>query len=87
MSGYLSYYLAVITLTAFVFYAADKRKAVKKNWRIPESVLLGLAAFGGGAGALLGMLVFRHKTQKRKFKLLVPLFCVLWTVLLIYLAE
>jgi uncharacterized membrane protein YsdA (DUF1294 family) len=31
---------------------------------VPEIVLLGLALIGGTFGALLGMLVFRHKTGR-----------------------
>lgn len=84
LRAFLPWYLAVINLTAFLFYGADKRKAVKDQWRTPESVLIGLAAFGGGLGALIGMRVFHHKTHKWKFRLLVPLFCILWAGFLIY---
>ena len=37
-------YLAVITVVTFLVYGIDKWKAQHKRWRIPESVLLGLAA-------------------------------------------
>ena len=50
----------------------DKRKAVKKKWRIPEATLLFWAAIGGSVGALAGMYVFRHKTKHPKFTLGVP---------------
>lgn len=50
----------------------DKRKAVKKKWRIPEATLLFWAAIGGSVGALTGMYVFRHKTKHPKFTLGVP---------------
>ena len=36
--------------------------------------LLGLALLGGSIGAFMGMLIFRHKTRHKKFKILVPLF-------------
>lgn len=55
--------LAVMSVTAFFFYGADKRKAKKGQWRVKESVLLGLGVFGGAIGALLGMKIFRHKTK------------------------
>ena len=64
--GLWLYYLCV-NLLAFVCFGMDKRKAVKQYWRIPEKVLLGLAFLGGGAGALAGMRVFRHKTRKWYF--------------------
>lgn len=65
-------YLAVITVVTFLVYGIDKWKAQHKRWRIPESVLLGLAAIGGSVGAWLGMKVWRHKTQHKKFKYGVP---------------
>ena len=36
---------------------------VLKSYYIPEKVLLLLSFFGGAAGGLLGMLLFRHKTR------------------------
>ena len=56
-------FYALISLVAFVLYGADKRKAKKRRWRIPESVLLGVGLLGGCLGALLGMKCFRHKTR------------------------
>ncbi len=50
-------------MIAFILYGADKRRARKGHWRIPESVLLGFGFFGGSIGALLGMYLFRHKTK------------------------
>ena len=51
----------------------SKWKAGHKRWRIPEAALLLLALLGGSFGAWLGMYVWRHKTQHRKFKYGVPL--------------
>ena len=65
-------YLVIITVVTFFAYGIDKWKAQHKRWRIPESVLLGLAAIGGSVGAWLGMQVWRHKTQHKKFKYGVP---------------
>jgi uncharacterized membrane protein YsdA (DUF1294 family) len=36
--------------------------------RVPEKVFLALAFFGGPAGALAGMVIFRHKTAKTSFQ-------------------
>lgn len=65
-------YLILINLVTFAFYGADKRKAKKGKWRIPERTLLGLAAIGGSIGALGGMQYFHHKTKKLKFSVGVP---------------
>jgi uncharacterized membrane protein YsdA (DUF1294 family) len=61
----------------FIMFGIDKRKARRSKWRISESALLLSAALMGGIGALFGMRVFRHKTQKLKFKLGVPLLLLL----------
>lgn len=76
-------YLIAVNFAAFLLYGADKKKAIRHQWRIPERVLLGFAFFGGSLGALLGMSVFRHKTKHWKFRILVPLFLVLHAALLI----
>lgn len=52
-----------LSAAAFIAYGADKSKARRGAWRIPEKVLLGLSFFGGAAGGLCGMLLFRHKTR------------------------
>ncbi|MEA1850639.1 DUF1294 domain-containing protein [Chryseobacterium sp. MHB01] len=63
------YGIAVISIITFIIFGIDKRKAVKHQRRIPESTLLSLTFLGGTVGALLGMLVFRHKISKRSFLL------------------
>lgn len=80
-------YLAVITVMTFLVYGIDKWKAQHKRWRIPESVLLGLAAIGGSIGALLGMKVWRHKTQHKKFKFGVPAILVVQVVVVVWLLS
>ena len=77
MFGFLLGYLVAVNLVAFCMYGIDKRKAVKDRYRISETALLGVALVGGSIGAWAAMKVFRHKTQKWKFKLLVPLFFLL----------
>ena len=74
-------YLWVLNVTTFAVYAYDKVRAIHNKWRVPEKALIGLAFAGGPIGALAGMLVFHHKTQKTKFRVLVPLALVLWTAL------
>lgn len=67
------YYLSGINILAFLVFGLDKRKARKDRWRVPEATLLLLAVIGGSAGALLGMVVFRHKTRHNKFRIGLPL--------------
>lgn len=56
-------WLAVINLLTFIVYGADKRRARKGTWRVPEKTLFLLPLLGGSIGALLGMRVFHHKTK------------------------
>ena len=56
-------WLAVINLLTFIVYGADKRRARKGKWRVPEKTLFLLPLLGGSIGALLGMRTFRHKTK------------------------
>jgi uncharacterized membrane protein YsdA (DUF1294 family) len=86
MANALLYYLIVINIVTFLVYGIDKwrstsgrllptgrKKAKQGSWRIPEATLLILALIGGSIGALLGMKVWRHKTQHKKFKYGLPL--------------
>ena len=65
-------YLLIVNAIAFILMLADKRKAIKNRWRIPERTLMLYAVFGGSIGALLGMYTFRHKTKHLKFTLGIP---------------
>ena len=56
-------YLILLSLITFILYFADKKKAEKKKWRIPEKVLLLCSFLGGAFGGYPAMLLFRHKTK------------------------
>lgn len=71
-------YLLLINICTFIVYGIDKRRAKHGQWRIPEATLLWLAFAGGALGAWVGMMVFKHKTKHWKFRILVPLFFLLW---------
>ena len=65
-------YLIIVNILTFLIFGIDKWKARRGKWRIPEGTLLWMSIVGGSIGALLGMYLFRHKTQKRKFNLGIP---------------
>ena len=74
---YVLLYLLIINAVGFFLMRADKRKAQKKLWRIPEATLMTVAAIGGSIGSLWGMYTFRHKTKHPKFTIGIPLILVL----------
>ena len=84
---YLFYYLILINAVGFVIMLADKIKAKRGAWRIPEATLLTVAAIGGSLGTLLGMYLFRHKTKHHKFTVTVPLLLILHVVALLRLYK
>lgn len=72
------------SLPAFAMYGIDKRQAANEGWRVPEVVLHGLALIGGVIGAWLGRAVFRHKTQKPVFLVVLVAASILWAVIAIW---
>jgi uncharacterized membrane protein YsdA (DUF1294 family) len=68
------------TLPAFGLYGIDKRQAQAGGWRIPEWLLHGLALIGGVVGAWAGRAVFRHKTQKPVFTVVLAIASILWVI-------
>lgn len=78
---YLNFYLLVINALGFALMLADKQKAIHRRWRIPEWMLMTVAALGGSIGSLLAMNAFRHKTRHPVFTLGVPLLAVIHLVI------
>ena len=81
MKIFIVFYI-IMNLVTFILYGADKAKAKKGKWRIPEKTLLLFAACFGGLGAFLGMKVFRHKTKHTSFRILVPVCMIIQFILI-----
>ena len=77
-------YLAVINVATFFTYGLDKWKAKRSKWRIREAALLTLAVLGGSIGAWLGMKVWHHKTQHKKFKVGIPIIIIVQAIIIWY---
>ena len=75
-------YVLFMNLLASVITAVDKRRARKNKYRISESTLLWVGALGGALGEYLTMRRIRHKTQKKKFMVGLPLLMLLHAVLI-----
>lgn len=78
-------YLIIINAAGFLLMLADKLKAKRGAWRIPEKTLIGVAAAGGSVGTLIGMYLFRHKTRRIKFTLGIPLILIVQLALTLWL--
>ena len=65
--------LVLVNLATVLAFAIDKQRAIAGEWRVRESTLLTLAAFGGAAGACWARSRFRHKTRKQPFTTILDL--------------
>lgn len=81
----ISAYIAIISLMAFIMMKIDKRQAQKRGQRIPEKNLWRVALFGGGIGAYIGMMAFRHKTKHTNFRIGFLMLALLQAALLVWL--
>jgi uncharacterized membrane protein YsdA (DUF1294 family) len=81
---FLIWILSVSVIT-FLMYGYDKSQAQQGGWRVPEIVLHGLALAGGFLGGWLGRAVFRHKTRKPVFTVVLAISTVLYLGLAYFL--
>ena len=80
-------YFAAINVVTFFLYGIDKWKAKRSKWRVLEAALIWLALLGGSIGAWLGMNVWHHKTQHKKFKYGLPFILLVQIALIVVLIE
>ena len=87
LSSYIPYfiiYFIAINLIGLLIMYIDKKRAMYRRWRIPEKTLIIVAILGGSIGCMVGMKLFRHKTQKIKFVLGYPTILIAELVMIIY---
>ncbi|KPV92955.1 hypothetical protein AN395_00081 [Pseudoalteromonas sp. P1-30] len=82
---YAPAYISALSLITFIMYAWDKRQAKqsahKKVNRTPERTLQLLSLLGGWPGTLIAQQWLRHKSQKRRF------IVVLWLCIVLNVAS
>ncbi len=88
-SKLLLIYFAVISLVAVIMTLADKSRAKRDAWRIPEATLMTVGLFGGALAMYVAMKTIRHKTKHRKFMIGLPLEIALHVAIIVvlFLAE
>lgn len=82
---FVVYYLVAINTTTFFLYGLDKIYARSRSWRISENTLHALAFFGGSVGAIVGIKLFRHKTRKDSFLVILGVILLAQIALIYYL--
>ncbi len=82
---YIFILIAILNLISFSLFALDKFFAIKGMWRISEKTLLLSAVFMGAFGAILAMLLVRHKTKKTLFVVMLPFVMISQILLLSFL--
>ncbi len=70
-------YFVVINIVAAIITIYDKRMAIKHKRRVPERTLLVLAGLSGCIIEYTVMKLIRHKTQKNKFMIGIPIIFIL----------
>jgi len=81
----ITLWLIIVNLAAFILCGIDKKAAILKLPRVRERTLILLSFFGGALFMLLGMCIFRHKTHKERFVILIPCFLILHLVCILIL--
>ncbi|WP_264792315.1 DUF1294 domain-containing protein [Aureispira anguillae] len=72
---YIWLWVGILSLYTFLRMGWDKRQAGQGAWRTSEMHFFVTAILGGSVGILLGMQIWRHKTQKWNFK--IPIYIII----------
>ncbi len=75
-------WLTLISLVTAAVTVADKVKAKKGSFRVPEKTLIMLALLGGSVAEYAVMRLIRHKTLHKKFMIGLPVIIILQLVLI-----
>ncbi len=75
----------IMNAVGFIIMGVDKKRAIKKRYRVSEATLFAVATAFGGVGSTCGMFYFRHKTKHWYFRLGFPVLAALTIVASIYI--
>ena len=70
-------WVVILSLVTLLVFGFDKWRARRGRRRVSEANLLILSVLGGALGGLAGMWAWRHKRQRLRFRVILPvaLFC------------
>ena len=76
----------LVSLISIFVTVHDKISAKRGKRRVPEAVLMLLAALGGSAAMYITMLTIRHKTRHIKFMLGIPIIILFQIIFILWLS-
>lgn len=77
-------WIIFMSIWSFAAMGFDKSRAKKRKRRVSEKNLWLLAIIGGGIGAYVGMLIFKHKTRNTAFRIGFLLLAAVYIMVIIY---
>ncbi|GHU63421.1 phosphoesterase [Clostridia bacterium] len=80
-------YLTIISIIAIVLTIHDKNAARKQTWRVKERTLFLISVLGGSIAMLITMRLVRHKTQRKKFMIGIPLIIAIQLILVFAFSQ
>ena len=83
----VTYLFLSLTISTFFLFGWDKLQAHFCGLRVPEKILYLATFLGGSLGALSGMYLFRHKTRKTSFQVVIAFLLLVQLALLFFLQK
>ena len=80
-------YLVLITILGLFAMGFDKLQRKHSPWKIPTVAFLGISLIGASVGVLLGMLLFRHRLNRKLMIIGVPIILVAQIIAVFFLYE
>jgi len=85
MEKYIICYILLLSIIGFWSMWEDKKRAIKRKYRLSEKTLFTIALLGGSIGSTWGMYAFRHKTKHWYFKIGMPFIILVQAVIIYYM--
>lgn len=83
----ISLWLAAANILGLILMGADKSRAKRGQWRVPEKTFFMVAMLGGSIGCWGGMYLFRHKTRHWYFVVGMPLILIVQILICFWLKN
>jgi uncharacterized membrane protein YsdA (DUF1294 family) len=78
------WYLLSINIFTFLLLVIDKIYSLKERKRVPEISLHFFSIAGGIFGALIAMIIARHKIRKKLFLSIQGIIAIIWIISIYY---